>query len=243
MKKLLTLLILLTLFSTSCSKNDDPQPQSINSIPKVKTIAYGSTNASTFTYDYQGRILKQGESDGSKVEYIYNANSVIENSFNSALTLTKTYSIELNTNGLIENATLIFPYNIDHRLEYTYNTDKQLAVLKSTSGTNFNLNYNEEYKYTSKQLNNKKRYQLDGTLFQTTNYEYFTDENNSIGFKNRGLNYYADVSEFPIKSEMIIFSATNSNTYFYDYNYDSKNRISKKIINSGNDGINDITYY
>ena len=249
MKNIIIILALFLAF-ISCSKNDEPQPQprlqpqqqTVESVAKIKTISRGS-GSSTYTYDMQGRLLKQEDSEGGKVTYTYSNNTVIENNYNASSTLVSTYAIDLNADGLVIKKTLTFPTTTTYIFEYSYNTNKQLVQEIKKRGNPITVTSTVEYTYTANQLSSKKEYLSDGTLYLTSVFEYFTDKSNSMGFKNFGLLFYAEESDFPKKSEINTFSPTNSITDLYEYLYDSKNRISKRITNGGSNGVNDITYY
>jgi hypothetical protein len=151
--------------------------------------------------------------------------------------------MDLNANGLVSKATLTFPTTVNHLLEYTYNTNKQVATIRSTSGTNLNFNYIDTYDYLAKSLDNVVRTLSDGTLYGTIYYDYYLDKTNTLSNKNMGMYFYAEESDFPAKKVIYNYYPSNVTTYNYLYEFNAKNRILKKIINSGVDGINYITYY
>lgn len=242
MKKLISLLSILLLFS-SCSKDDDAQPtaklEPMVVTPKVKTFTIGN-NLYTHTYDTQGRLLTRISSDGYKDEYSYANNKVTYKFFQSNVQQS-TFEYDLNTDGLKIKSLRTFPSAGNYQTVYTYNANKQLATLTNSNSLDTKTS-TKTFFYEGKNLEHYEEtfsYNTDIWKFYLT---YYTDKTNTFGNKNKG--YLFDIqeeSQHPVKTFTAVFSPTNTQVDTYAYEYDSQNRISKRIINYVSQ--NDITYY
>jgi YD repeat-containing protein len=242
MKKIMIALLIFTAIN-ACKKNnaDIVTPTVVTQVPKVKTFSNAGTNE-VYTYDAQGRILSRiNTSSNWKYEYTYNSNTVIENYYVGS-TLSTTYQFDLNANGLITRSLLTYPATGGYQIAYTYNTNNLVAKKINSNTTNANTT-TEIFFYTGNLLDSTVKTFSSNTNVYRTHFTYYTDKNNSFGFKNRGYLFYAEEEEKPVKTLTYIFSPTNTQVSNYAYTYDAAGKITNRKINGGANGDNDITYY
>lgn len=238
----LKIIILLTLFSVSCS-NDEPltiaQTNPAIIVPKVKTFTIGSTSF-TNTYDANGRLLTRISSNGNNDEYSYTGSTVTYKYYQSNVQQS-TYVYDLNVDGLKIKSLRTFPSTGNYQTIYTYNASKQLATFVNSNSLNTNTT-TKTFFYTGKNLEHTEETFSYNSEIWRNYYTYFTDKTNTFSNKNRG--YIFDVEEDAqnsVKTFTAVFSPTNTQVDTYTYEYDTQGRISKRIIN--NVPQNDITYY
>lgn len=243
MKKLLNISLALVVLSfAACKKADDVKPAAV--VPKIKsfTILNGASviNSATFEYDNTGRKTKQTYADGSRFNFTYSGNAVLQEQFNSNGASLSKYTYLLNAAGLAESYyNLATPTVIQYQI---FNSGKQLLseITKNSGVITF-----EKYHFYDNAGNNIKDsvLQISGTTIRT--YEYYTDKNSTVTNNNYGDNYHGISSKnytkkLTVKSPLNVITIT-------DYSVpelDAKGRVVKQSYTSGGNTTDYLyTYY
>ena len=234
--------ICTTILIISCSKDDAQTAATLEPteiVPKIKTFTIGMS-LYTHTYDSQGRILTRISSDGYKDEYVYGGNVVTYKYYESNVQQA-TYVYDLNADDLKIKSLRTFPSAGNYQTVYTYNANKQLATLTNSNSLDAKIS-TKTFFYEGKNLEHyEETFSYNADVWKIY-FTYYSDKINTFGNNNKG--YLFDIEEYAynsVKTTTAVFSPTNTQVDTYTYEYDSQNRIIKRIINGS--AQNNITYY
>jgi len=238
-------------FACKKDKNETPQPSTpAVTIPKIKTETDSLDNStSTYFYNNAGKLYKVLYHDGNYDTVIYAANSITVKGYEiNPLTLSYEMVFNLNNKGLATSA-----WQINYNVSKKTNNSLFKTFLFNNSKTNDTTTVQYFYNtndYMIKEIYNNNdtltyNYDNIGNLISTvsngytTNYEYYTDKINTIGYYNWGIYFLGKDSKNLIKSAI-----KNTHTTNFNYTFDSNNRVSKKReITSNYQNTTTYTYY
>jgi hypothetical protein len=239
----LALLFILTVF-ISCKKSDNQLQPEENKIPKIKTESWFSIGNSwgdvviSYEYDQDGRIAKITDGDDLST-YKYEPQKVIINKYNSKSQSTYVDTLLLNNKGLvIAERNFFFKDFI-----YKYNTEGYRITAP---------NYGAET-WTIDTLTIKNGNTVEITpkywneyVMATTTYK-FQASLNTIGDQNKGITWNGKQNVNLTSEEdrkTVNVWRTYEQHYSYTYEFDTKIRITKKIITYGSAVTNvEYSYY
>lgn len=157
--------------------------------------------------------------DDYSSDFTYDANGYrktsVETSGNSTITQTYTVSQENYVTITWQDATV----NPGSAKVLRPDLFGKLALLKIHQGTSINQN---RLKSASDQISISK-----------TDYEFYTDQVNTIDIENMGIYFFGKQNKNPIKLETETFGDWPAHTSNYSYEYDGKGRITKKNYDDG----------
>ncbi|HEV7780465.1 MAG TPA: hypothetical protein VGO58_04320 [Chitinophagaceae bacterium] len=230
MKKIIFILLAATTF-VACEKNNDAPPVNPGDFAnQIKKTVYDGGQIHTYTYDGSGRIKTRTALNLEKIEYDYTAGKIVEKQFDATGVLKRTYTYELDTNGLVAKETR------SDRPDFTetrlYNSDKQ--VVKFTDAENANIDIGE-YFYSNGNLDSI-RFISNGNWYSTAKMTYYTDKTNILDNDAFGEYAWGKRSKNMVKSEQYFFSdGTIGDKENYTYEYDAKGRVTKVISTEDGD--------
>ena len=245
MKHLLNIsLALMVLSFTACKKSAIEAPVPVVVVPKVKTftIMDGGVvlNAATIEYDNLGRKSKHTFKDGSRFDFTYTGNIMLQEQFSPTSVSQSKYTYLLNAEGLAEsfynNAT---PTIIDYQ---TFNAGKKLlSVITKASGV---VTYQNYHTYDNNGNNIKDSIiQSNGTSIRL--YEYYADKISTITNSNFGT--YYDGADSKNYQKKLTYTSPSNNITTYDYSLpelDAQGRVIKQSYTSGGKTMDYLyTYY
>ena len=213
-----------TILSTSCSKDDEDEPTTVNkSITKiVKTINNSMIKANITTYDNNGRILTQTvklDNYESKIIYEYTDNTMTMTSGSS--NMKDVFTIE---NGRVTECVYQYSETTNAKINYSYSSNGYLS--SRTIENSENQFSNATYKYTEKN-GNYVSYDCEQSGITHYNFDYTDKLNNFsvditgliINLGNGGNNVFGKRSK-NLPSECSIDEKSKTTyTYTYDGDY------------------------
>ena len=248
MNKIFYFILAITLFLASCKKKSDTFGTGDVAAAVLKSVSQVPNGIITnYSYDSQGRLVQQSNSNLSGTNIVYSGDTVTETMINDSGSVYAINTVFLNASGIATSSFLrdtsgsILSYS-----QFFYDSSdfriQQRTYAPSGTQTAYqewNISYNNVYYYTS----------TDSLIFQNNaeiGYSYSYDHKNTIGNYNTGLQYYGKSSE---NVETILSkssSATGNVRYTFQYTFDSSGRIaSKTAYNHLNELVytNTYTYY
>lgn len=244
MKKILFIMLPVISLFGACKKNSNdvttPAPDPGTSNARIKTRAGGS-GVTTYSYNAQGRTVKEESLNGSKTEYEYPAGIVNEKYYDNGGVLQSAYINELNPDGTRFRVTQ--PGNPIYEELCFFNADKTLA--KSITKVSANSTQVIDYFYSNGNCDST-RFSNNGNWNLTVKYTYYTDKLNGLSYDNFGYGIlYGKDSKNLTKSEVYTYPDGSTNTPSnYSYEFDAQGRVSKETSTKGNNiGITIYTYY
>ena len=240
MKKIFFLLITTAGF-VACKKNNMDAPAApANTSGKIKTWVSGAT-ITTYTYDAQGRVIVEANSDGSGYEYEYLTGIVNEKQFNAGHVLNVTYKNELNADGLVIRKTA--SNNAAYEELYTYNADKTEA--KQIGHYSGGITQVIDYYYSNDNCDSSRFSGNSGVWSLTIQRTYYPDKLNSIASENQGEFFYGKDNANLQKTEIYKYSDGSTNTpTTFTYEFDTNGRVVKQTGTQGNNiNIGIFSYY
>lgn len=222
----LALLLSLTLF-ISCDKSQDTEPQpEENKIPKIKTeTRYSNGNfwyTNTYEYDQEGRIAKLSNEDIITTYQYEPGKVIIKNVYNK--------SGQIYNDTLLLNNKGFVAVSDDFNYEYDAEGYRILApdfLTTPPSALTLTILNGNMVKSTPKYWNEY--------VMQTSTYK-FQAGLNTIGDENKGI-FWNGTQNKNLMSEEYIKTVTPGRTYellsTFTYEFDTKIRVSKKTITSG----------
>ncbi len=245
MKNITLLFFIAVALSTffGCKKGADAKDLTGKVKILQSTFSGLADSRDSFVYNTDGNIQEIVRGAGGGTTYTYDdATHITEAQYNGAGDLIQTTKWHLNSDGLVDSATLLFGGNYSyevfrydnggHKVHMDFYTAAHTldAVYDwvITNGNSTNYNYTDE-------LGNF----LGG---QTT---VFNDKLNSIGTEQIGQSFLGKASKnLPVSAQQSIGGSTNN--YTWTYTFDSQGRMATSIQNdgSGNPVITQVvTYY
>jgi YD repeat-containing protein len=240
-----SILILSASFVIACDKNDDVTPVDppAAGIPKIKEVyETPDSSLSTYTYDDQGRVMKENYSDGGYTEYTYVDGYATETWLDGQGVLKGLLNYTLDVHGRCTSYTssqYIYEYKVD------YNEDNRISHILGTfpDGSKYDESY---YTYEGGNLAKDSSYRYTNDSWTVITYEYYTYIKTTIGNKNFGILFWGEDNKNPYKKRTIIRS---SNYNQYD-NYgipvlNEDGYIAQKLVTYGNGSfyMQEYTYY
>jgi hypothetical protein len=242
MKKIILSVTVLAMVFVGCKKEETKPTtsSSVNSNTRIiSEIDYNfdqsgkvtDSTVNTASYDANGRIISQISK--------YNNNSIYSSSINysssSMLTVNESYK------GVDTSFTNKRFYFLDTKgLVYKYCTEGK----KDT--TNFYYSPDGFLKYDNK---DEVVEVVNGNVVKegNTTYEYYLDKTNTTGNAYRGINFLGNESKNLVKKEKYTYDNMGGSSfteeYLYTYEFDSKNRVSKSIKTTVDNGSKTVTKY
>lgn len=228
-KSMNTFIVLTMLFFASCKKNNTEITPPVTMVPKIKTSAVmkGATllNSVTFEYDNAGRRAKATYMDGSRFDFTFTANTVLQELFNSNGVSQNKYNYNLNAAGL---ADVFFTSGSPNLIIYlTYSGTRQLlSEITKTNGTVTSETYHV-YDNTGNDVQDSL-VQANGTTIRTS--EYYTDKISTIGNINSG-DYYEGVGSKNCQKKITVKNPNNTITT-YDFTIPELDALGRVIKQS-----------
>ena len=152
----IVLMLLVNLFTMSCTKKDEgsvtptvPKDSVITPlvVRKLDKVTVSDGSFTQYTYDTQGRCIRTDGRD-TFTTFVYNSNTVVESdNYNNRVQSTKIYT--LNSKGLAISSTYVgSPLELT---EYEYNSDDFLirTTYKSKSGSSYSIAGEHNYTWDS----------------------------------------------------------------------------------------------
>ncbi len=169
----------IVLIAASCKKQSvDPAPTPVATGKKLQSIATtgpaGATNQS-FTYDIQGKLIKEEDDDGYKT-FEYNPNTVLIKDFNKL-----TNKLDVVVNGTTDNAGRLINFT-----SITFGSNN--SQIPSTGQCTYDANgYLTQYK----RISNNSVYTYDFTVTDG-DYTQLTAHQNGMGGYTTLTDFYTD---------------------------------------------------
>jgi hypothetical protein len=242
------LLLITILFSSSCNKKKDTTTPSTPATAKIlKEISHSTTSIDTTKYFYNssGKPVKiTSSSDTSYTTIEYSSTAVTLKFFDKNNVLTTQEIFNLNSSGLATTAVVtdftkssksnillrnrIFSKgnnSTSYNFSYTYDSNGYLThEIKSFPGAtitdNYTISNGNTISYTEVQVAGSTTNNSSG------NYTFLTDKTNTIGMQNCGIAFLGKDNK-NLESVLVRTYSSGSNTTNYNYEYDSKNRVTK----------------
>lgn len=219
--KILTLTLLVSLFS--CTKDDDTEPQNQNQNCKISKITYGYlSNDNVYNVVYENNKIKEFVSNTEKVIFTYNSSG----------NLSKREFFDIG------NPQVLF------RTEYTSNTNGQIIETKSWEYYNNVLEYTgkETYTYSNSKLVEINDYDNDDVTIDTK-LEFIWTNDNPTTLNVRDGNGTLECSNTLVYdlNKVNTFNSTFENFMFYDiyvenlYQFLGKNTLISTTNGCSND--------
>lgn len=242
--KHLSLALLFLALITSCSKDDTDSSK----IHRVATIKHSSNSGPSLAFEYypDGK-LKQFERTGNDYGiYEYYADSIVFTCYNlsasngniNELKYTTTYV--LNSDGLAISSVTVYPNNTRSLGSYEYDSNGFLTkAIEGGIETNYTIS-NENITYTADYY--------EGNILTSESFECFSDKLNNTNsnlfncfdYTKTGADFLGKRGKNLLKESLFTHRDGYSYTYEYTYTFDSKGRVVKMTLSSGN--YFDITY-
>lgn len=205
----------------SCEEEVDDPANTTSDFDLVKTrTAYGET--STYTYDAQGRITREDDSDGSYSTVTYGTGQLTFASFDSTGQAYGSYVYQTNSDGYVVSG---------QGGTYTYNSDGRLL---STSYTDSTQTFTTTNEYTDGNLTRSSRSTTDYTT-----YTYLTDKVETRMEGTQTLLGKPSYNLVSTSSEHYDGQTPYTNTYTYD----SQGRVSTQTRTESGGSTPDVTSY
>jgi len=236
MKTLTSCLLVISIIFCSCKKNHDPVinvpliSRTINSFPNDP-----ERDTSLFNYDNQGRNTDITTNTQHTVME-YNGSTVTSKTYyvDNVLEYVETYTLNVQNLAVSYACTDASGSNYslagmgDHE-KYFYNDQGQRTKTISYNGLQVDttLDFYENNNLTMVVLHVHN----PGTPQDTSNYEYYTDQLNTIGQQNYGITFLGSSSKNLMK-----IMTDQMGTYKMAYEFDSQNRVTKQTISEN--GVN-----
>jgi hypothetical protein len=224
---LVTSLLLGLFILSSCNKDEEESTFQFDKYPRIKSMQYNNPGISYFVnyeYDSKGRQIKFIFDDGAYTKTEYFGYTIKHIYFNSQNEPQNTSLFLLNTNGLVETSDFGVTYEYD---ENGYNIG---LIIDSFSSWKMSIiSGNRSYA--------RRILSADTTFY---NYEYFPLIN-TIGDENTGVSYFGKQNVNLTSKNIIYHIPELPDTAYFSYEFDSKDRVVKQIIN--NSGIIETSLY
>lgn len=234
MKNKYFIIISTLLFFFSCKKNGNDAPSALtNKIKKVIFISPNNNFENEYFYDNNGRVNKFIASNGSISEYTYEPGKVLTKTTNANGVF---YSIsELNSRGL---GVTMNSADGSSFISYSINSIGYLEKEVSITFTNGQPSFTQTIAY----FYNVSTGLVDSVVFNVNNnkstsiYTAYSSYPDNL-LKNTGNFHIAPSSKF-LPLEVKSRSSNDPPNFFriakYSYEFDNKNRLSKRTIVSQN---------
>ncbi len=221
------LLALLLCLLPGCKKKkvieeEIPQPDPFYYVKTVKDSSQNSANTTEYFYDASGHIIKTTTSQGETRTFEWNGTTIIER-YSSGLSTNFTLTYSLNNLGL---ATGLSGNIVGTPVSATFEYDANAYMVKQTTSIN---NVTSVFTSTIKDGNVSATNNNSGSGNELTNFEYFSDQRNTIGNLNMGYTFAGKQNVNLEKS-----STNNGVVTNFAYEFDAKNRVSKKKATTNN---------
>ena len=202
---------------------------------RLTELDYGNSDEVKYTYDQQGRIIKETYEDDSYVSYKYDNSGALATVFDSSTGITSTYYYDF-TDRLMRYVEQGEGFN--HTLQYTYDDINNLDTIVDTiNGIDYTIAYDYDLDNRVKSVTNdsaSEHYEYDefGRLIERTtmadDVTLFTE-----------VYSYKEIDGSPTEQveELTITSAISDYSISYDYTYDSNGNIASIY-----DGVHTIRY-
>ena len=226
MKKNSLFVLLLIMITISACKKEDEIVSHL-----VKTITVGSTT-STFTYDSQKRVTQINVSNNKRYEFAYfNNDSIIRYDYDGATYLGRIWFL-FDANG--RNSTTFKLYSSGTQLTHDFNSSGEMyyLTLSSSSQTRDSLIH------TNKNVTTVIHEVSAATETREIITIQYNDKPNTLNRTSFGMQFLPSFyySTLNVNSLAYIYNTTNQNLAIkegdnitYTYEFDSKDRITKRI--------------
>ncbi len=223
-KLFLTLFVLSVAFF-SCKK-DEGDTAPVISIVKTMTQSPGGA-AEVYTYDGEGRIQRIQNALGSRTEYSYMSDTVIETSYNIAGEVVYIKTMLLNGDGVVTaSANRDSLGNLLGSTQYAYDVNKFRTEQREYDATGALI---RTYKWTTTGEGNIGSFESIDPLVNTNNflywYIYSLEANNTIGNDNTGMKFNGTSSKNAMKVLNRSSYFLNNIRYTFRYTLDGSGRI------------------
>lgn len=213
------LLSVFILFN-SCKKSDKEVDKITISIPKIKTITYykgdSITSHTSFEYDTSGKLSKSTYSNGQSFTFSYAPSNIIRTYYYIISEKPSIDTLILNNKGLViseEGGITTYEYTPEG-----YQSKLTIDASPKTSQTYTSLDGNI--------IKNTERNYNDVRYIHT--YTFLSDIINTIGNENMGITYFGKQDK-NLKSKDNTIDLRDNKTFqlTYEYEFDTKNRVTK----------------
>lgn len=202
---------------------------------RLTELDYGNGGEVKYTYDQQGRTIRETYEDDSYVSYEYDNSGALATVFDSSTGITSTYYYDF-TDRLMRYVEQGEGFN--HTLQYTYDDINNLDTIVDTiNGINYTTAYDYDFDNRVKSVTNgstSEHYEYDDfgrlekRITKNEETELFTE-----------VYTYRDVNGSPTEQveNLTITSSVSGYSISYDYTYDSNGNITSIY-----DGVQTIRY-
>jgi hypothetical protein len=236
MKKIIAIAFAATCF-VACKKENEAESIPVNNAPKYKTVDFGS-KPDNYTYDQYGRQVKIVSFDGSRVESSYSKGRVTRIHYDASGAVFRTYTIELNADGL--QAKSYYKEAPGNYTAYEYGQDKRPSKVTSLNNGQLDL---AEYYYKDGNLDSI-RYYRNNAWTLTNVMEYWLDQPCVQKGPNAGIMYNGEPSKNMCKSLTHNSANGTSVKENYSYEYNAQGLLTKLTeVTNGNTQTGFYTYY
>ena len=254
LKSTVCMLLISLIFSSSCKKHNEVRPSS-SSIPIILQEIYHDDDqlfidTATYFYNNQGKLTKlEHSSDTSYLTFEYTKKTVILKWFDNSDNLFYESIYNLNSKGLVESFTDLRSNHKCHPIirrsekqinkstnsvsSYTY--DSKNYLIQSVYVSDYNWIDSSFYQVVNGNTISCFSIQTSSMSTSTNNSNnvFLTDKINTIGYKNIGVTFFGADDINLLSQSTHYYDNSPPSIYNYTYEFDSFNRVTKKIFESG----------
>jgi len=264
-----SILVILILNFSSCTKDNSSSPAFHDSIPKIQTITeyYNGEEerVTSFSYDTSSRLVRISYVENyNNQQYfdtiIYKGSNITITTYDNKNKIIEVEIFALNPNNLailmidtlgaqkksLKHSFLDLSIQEHEANIYGYDNNSYQTLEVSTNEYGGTHRYDKTYS-DGNLISSRYQFIINDTVIQngTSIFKYYTEQFNTIGNENRGITFFGK------QNTNLLLSISDQNwqsadtlrlTTAYRYEFDNKNRVIKQYITPRKGEIDDVTY-